>query len=524
MKLKKMLALGMACALTVSMAVPASAEVKGTNEDEANTVESDETLRIALASEPSSIWGAGAANLENEGLIISNALFDTLVVKDYNTGEILPNVATEWEWVDDTHCTFTLRDDVVLTNGEVLTADDVVYCVEELWMALNPSNEVGMYFEGAVADDEFTVTIEFSTVAPDLVEMLSWADFGLVSQAEIEALGGPEAAAKNPLMGSGKYQFVEWENGQSITLTRNEDYWNEDYVGYFKDIVFTFTSDAAAREMAVESGDIDVAYAMPITQAAAYAASDAVQTVIYNFGQNMHLWYNMTDEHATSELLVRQAIDLALDFDALNMVGTAGYGEDALGYFTTDSPYYTQLYTAEERAVDIDGAKALLEEAGYGDGLELTAVGMQDLTAAYTVIQENLREVGITLTINTVDTAQFVEDAFGGNYDLILVGEYTAGRYPTLFVFMQEEQVEGGTIVGGPKVTTDEIDGLITEIIEASDEETAKEKADELQNILKDDMIVSNLYSEMQASVISNDLKGYGSIERGYIDATTLYK
>ncbi|MCD7867751.1 MAG: hypothetical protein LUG62_06070 [Clostridiales bacterium] len=83
MKLKKMLAFGMVCALTLSMAVTASAEVKGTNVDEPNTVESDETLRVALASEPSAIWGAGVASLENEGLIISNAIFDTLVTKDY---------------------------------------------------------------------------------------------------------------------------------------------------------------------------------------------------------------------------------------------------------------------------------------------------------------------------------------------------------------------------------------------------------------------------------------------------------
>ncbi|MCD8154831.1 MAG: ABC transporter substrate-binding protein [Clostridiales bacterium] len=524
MKLKKMLALGLACAMTLSTAVTASAAVKGANEDEANTTETDETLHIALASEPSNLWPAGAGSTENEAQIISSALFDNLVIKDYSTGEVLPNLATEWEWVDDTHCTFTLREDVINSLGEALTAEDVAYCVNDIWVELNASNDTGQYMVGATVEDEYVVTIEFTTNAPDLIEMLSWSNFGIVSEAEVEAAGGIEAATKSPTLGSGKYKFTEWNSGQSITLTRNDDYWNDDYVGYYQTIVFTFTNDAAAREMAVESGDVDVAYDMPVSQASTFAASESVQTIIYSFGQNAHLWYNMTDGHATSDQLVREAIDLALNFDSLYQVGTAGYGEQALGYFGTDSPYYTQMYTEEERAVDTETAKALLEEAGYGDGLELTTVGLQDTTALYTVIQENLREIGITLTINTVDTAQFVEDAFDGNYDLILVGEYTAGRYPTLFVFMQEEQVEGGTIVGGPKVTTDEIDGLITEIIEASDEETAKEKAEEIETILKENTIVSNLYSEMKASIINVDLKGYNTIERGFIDPTGFYK
>ncbi|MCD7868871.1 MAG: ABC transporter substrate-binding protein [Clostridiales bacterium] len=519
-----MLALGLACAMTLSTAVTASAAVKGANEDEANTTKSDETLHIALASEPSNLWPAGATSTENEAQIVSSALLDTLVTKDYSTGEVLPNIATEWEWVDDTHCTFTLRDDVINSLGEALTAEDVVYCVNDVWIALDASNDTGRYLVGATADDEYVVTIEFNVAAPDLVEMLSWSNFGIVSEAEVEAAGGIEAATKSPTIGSGKYKFTEWNSGQSITLTRNEDYWNEDYAGYFETIIFTFTNDAAAREMAVESGDVDVAYDMPVIQAATFAESESVQTIMYSFGQNAHLWYNMTEEHATSDALVREAIDLALNFDSLFQVGTAGYGEQALGYFGTDSPYYTEMYTEEERAVDVETAKALLEEAGYGDGLELTTVGLQDVTALYTVIQENLREIGITLTINTVDTAQFVEDAFGGNYDIIMVGEYTAARYPTLFCFLDAETIASGYVIGGPKTTTDEIDALITEIIEATDEETAKEAAVELETILKEETIVSNLYSEMKASIISNDLKGYNTLERGFIDPTGFYK
>ncbi len=523
MKLRKMAALGMACAMTLSCAATASAAVKGANEDPANTETTDETLRVALASEPSTLWPAGSGKTENEAQIISGCLLDTLVAKDQTTGEVIPNLATEWEWTDGTHCKFTLRDDVAMSDGSTLTAEDVVYTVNDIWVALNKGNDTGNFIVGATADDEQTCTIEFTTQAPDMLEMLSMTNFGIVSEDEVETAGGPEAAAKAPVIGSGKYKFVEWQNGQSVTVTRNDEYWNDDYKGYFKDITFTFTNDAAAREMAVESGDVDVAYDMPVVQAASFAESESVQTIVHTFGQVAHLWYNMTDGHATADVNVRKAIDMALDFDAIAQVGTGGFNGPSLGYFLSDNKYYNETYTAEERAVDVEGAKALLEEAGYGDGLELSIVGMQDTAPIYTVIQENLRAIGINLTINTVDTAQFVEDAGGGNYDLIMVGEYTEARYPTLFCFLDQETIDA-FVIGGPKTTTPEIDSLITEIIENEDEDAAIEKIGELEQIIKDDAIESNLYPETKAAVINKDLKGYTTRERGFIDVTNFYK
>ena len=98
------------------------------NVDAPNTEVTDETIRIVLASEPSTLWGAPAGKIENESVYIADAIMDRLVAVDEN-GEVIPALATEWEWVDDTHCRFKLRDDVVYTNGQTMTADDVVYTV-----------------------------------------------------------------------------------------------------------------------------------------------------------------------------------------------------------------------------------------------------------------------------------------------------------------------------------------------------------------------------------------------------------
>lgn len=529
MSFKKFLAVGLAAVMTFSMATCAFAdgEVKGANEDPANTETTDETIVIGLSSEPSALWASGTGKQENELVIIQRTMQDTLVSIDRTTGELIPCLATEWEWVDDTHCKFTLRDDVTMTDGTPLVADDVVYTVN-IAKEYSPNNDTGSYFVDAVADDEHTVTIEFTTAAPDLLKQIAWANYGIISEDEVEAAGGVEAAAKNPVMGAGKYIFKEWVPGQSITVTRNDNYWNPDYKGYFKDIKFTFTNDAAARAMAVLSGDSQVAYDMPISMASTYKGNDQVNLIAHTFGQNTRLYYNQgVNAGATKDLKVRQAIDKALNFDAIAGVGTAGMGTEVHSYFPDESPYYHDMFTAEERAQDIEGAKALLAEAGYDDSnpLHLTIVGMQDQNDVFQVMQANLLQAGIQLDISILDTAAFLEAvAFAdASYDLVHVGDLMDARYPAAMIFFKEGNIQG-FCVGGPKYTTPEIEASINEFIAETDEEKAKEEALAIEQTFKDDCWYSNTYAEMHAALTAPDIKGYSTIERGFLDATNFYK
>ena len=515
------------CGQSAGNCVMADGTVLNANVDPINTEVTDETLTIGLSSEPSALWGIGSGKVENEMMIIDNALTDTLVDVDRTTGELIPNLATSWEWVDDTHCTFTLRDDVMMSDDTPLVAEDVVYtvnCAKEY----SPNNDSGAYFVGAEAVDEHTVTIEFTTTAPDLLYMLAWRNFGIVSEDEINAVGGVEAAIRNPAFGSGKYRFKEWASGQSITIERNDNYWNPDYKGYYKEIVFTFTNDAASRAMSVMSGDIQVAYDMPVNMASTYKDNDAVNLIAHTFGQNARLYYNMGENAgATKDERVRKALDKAIDFQTVALVGTAGLGGEARSYFPDESPFYHEMFTDEERAQDIEGAKALLAEAGYDESnpLELNIVGMQDMNDFFQVIQENFAQAGVKLNINIVDTAEFVQGvAFkDASYDLVHVGDLVDARYPAAMLFFKQENIDTFCI-GGPKYTTDEVNTLVHSFIAESDEEKAKELALQFEQIMKDETWYSNTYAEMHAALTEKEIKGYRTIERGYLDCTGFYK
>ena len=141
----------------------------------------------------------------------------------------------------------------------------------------------------------------------------------------------------------------------------------------------------------------------------------------------------------------------------------------------------------------------------------------------FAVIQECLRQVGINLTINIVDTPQFVQQANEGTYDIIHVGDLQDARYPTIFSSHRQAQIDTFCI-GGSKWTTPEIEEMIDAVIQEPDEAVAKENAKALEETLKEQMVFSNTYPEMHAAITSADIKGYNTLERGFLDCTGFYR
>lgn len=475
-----------------------------------------------MASEPATLWAIGSGKQDNNGLVVQHCMADSLVVYDQVNNEVKPNLATAWEWTDDKHIKFTLRDDVMMNDGTALEAADVVYTVQ-VAVEKSAANDCGRYFDADTTEavDEHTVIVGINTIAPDFLTMLAEAAFGIVSEGDVEAAGGIDAAVRNPLIGTGKYKFKEWKSGQYIILERNDDYWNKDYAGYYKEIKFTFTNDAAAREMAIESGDAQVALEIPVNIAGAFEQSDAIQTKIYTTNQVQHLFFNCRDGICTDKA-VREAISYALDLNALVQVGTAGYGQISNGWFIPGGTYYVDTYDGAERKVDVEKAKQILADAGYANGLSLKTIVRQNTVSIMTVIQENLRAIGIDLQVDTLDTAQYVTEAKEGNYDIIMVGSNVETRKPTMFTFYQKGQSD--TVIGGSKFTTDELDSKIKTVIETDDATKAKTVAEEIIRTIKDEFYAVDLYTEYQACILENGIDGFNTIERGFVDCTTLFK
>ena len=511
---------------TSAATAEAVAEVTGgiqiPGSEKGNTTKTDETITIAFQGQPDYLWhpGAGQAS-SNEEAMITVALFDRLVYVEQATGEVKPCLAKDWEWIDDYTLQFKLRDDVKMTDGTPLVADDVVYSVN-VWMEQCGTNDTGLYFAGAKKIDDTTVQITSTVAAPDMIKMLAWSNFGIVSEDEVKALGGLEAASKNPLMGSGRYKFKEWKVGEYVLLERNEEYWDKDYAGYYKYIKCTALADGGSKAAAVQSGDVQLGEHMPVAQAATFINNPEVRTYIYNFGEVEHVFFNQQEGRPTADPKVREAIAKAIDYNALTTVATAGQGEVALSYCYSGAPYYTPAYPEGGFKRDVEGAKALLKEAGYDEKnpLVISTVSIPDTTDNYTVIQQNLAEAGITLNINNVDMGAFVPAMLiDKDYDICFLGDDTAIRTPALTQF-----VSGNMCFGGPGVALQDHNDLLTKVMEAkTDGEATKLMAEYDQLCLKDYMCVS-VCDTYRAALVGKDVKGFTLRERGFVDITTFFK
>ena len=342
-------------------------------------------------------------------------MFNYLVEWDDEAKEAKPSVATEWEWIDDTHIRFTLRDDVKFTNGETLVAEDVA---ESLAYSCQYHATYTQMFDpdNFVVEDDTHVVLALSKPYGNLLDILGCDYYTIFDwsawEADNESMGADDALAKwiRDPVGSGPYKLVEWIDGDHLTLERNEDYWDKNNMPYYKQIVYSFISDMPARASALEAGTVDVAYNLASSQIDELKSASIGLTVNpYNQNVVMPLTFNMHKCPALADENVRKAIMYCIDKAALADAYGNGYeisGKSSL--VAENSAYYAEVETFSQ---DLDVAKeaidaAIAENGWTADDLTFTtwSVSGSD-TSQVELLQYYLSTIGITLNIESADFA-----------------------------------------------------------------------------------------------------------------------
>lgn len=318
-------------------------------------------VAMGTTSEPEAgfdpAYGWGAGEHVHEPLIQSTL---TVTTKDLN---IDYDLATGMEASEDGMTwTVTIRDDVQFTDGEKLTAADVAFTYNTL-RDTSSVNDFTMLERAEAADD---TTVVFHMAHPYSIWPYTMAIVGIVPEHAYTAGYG-----ENPI-GSGRYVLKQWDKGQQVILEANPDYYGE--VPKMKRVTILFMEEDAAFA-AVQAGQVDVAYT---------AASYSDQTVsgyqllsfetVDNRGFNLPAIASGTVDadgnplgnDLTSDPLVRRAINIAIDRNAMIEHVLNGYGSPA--YSVCDKmPWYND---AAETAYDLEGARTLMEEAGWTEGAD----------------------------------------------------------------------------------------------------------------------------------------------------------
>ncbi len=448
-----------------------------------------DTVVVATATDLKALDPMG--NWNGADYYIYWTCYDRLLGYDYETGEFQPELATSWDISEDgMEYTFKLRDDVYWHDGTQFTAKDVVYTVQR-----GIETQCGNYpsVDYAEAIDDFTV--KYVMLEPNSLVM----DKQWIGDAAIIQDGCGDDVATN-IMGTGAYKVKEWVIGDHLTIEANPDYWGGE--PEIKEIKFVTMPESNSRLMAVQAGDIDVGN---IAAANVKAASADDNIIVYSTQSTSvnFLAFNHTNE-ILSNKLVRQAISHAIDKESIVASQLEGYGAVVNTIVPSSIGGYNPDITGYE--YDVEKAKALMEEAGYPDGFEIELTyrtGSSDLAAQ--VVQANLKEIGITVTLNGMESAAFTEYTNGNKTELCLTYKGSTNADYYLNIMHSDRITDGRNLLG---LNNADVDELLNKSKKAADSETRNEAYKACQQIAHDEAIVVPLYTSTVFAAANKDLKG----------------
>ena len=332
-------------------------------------------------------------------------------------GAVLPGLAQSWEVSDDGLIyNFHLLEGVMFGDGTAFDSGDVRFTFSRN-AAADSTNSRKAYFTQMVD----IATPDAATVVITLAEPSGLFLFNLAEAQSV--IVAPESAAGNAStpVGTGPFVFDRWVPGNSVALARNPLYRDADGVALDR-VVFRFVNDAAAQITALLAGDVDVFPRMSALETVGqFQDDDRFQVLVGNTEGETILAMNNA-RAPLDDLRVRQAISYAIDRQAIIDGSEFGFGVPIGTHFAPHHPAYVDL--TDQYAFDPDRARALLAEAGFAEGLDLT---LQLPPVNYArrggeIIASQLAQVGIRVEIIPVEWATWLEVVYAeANYDLSIV-------------------------------------------------------------------------------------------------------
>ncbi|MDD5931222.1 MAG: ABC transporter substrate-binding protein [Oscillospiraceae bacterium] len=337
------------------------------------------------------------------------------LVKPTSNGDLTPAVAESYT-VSEDHLTytFTLREGVKFHNGDTVTAEDVVYSIQRVAAATETGVvqvEALSIISDITAPDEGTVVITLSEPSNEFLANLT-----------VAILPADYTEQDTAPVGTGPFRFVSRSAQESIVMEKFEDYWGEK--AYLDQVTFRIIENAEGLLMGLQSGAIDICSHLSSTQTAQLSADE------FNIEQgNMNLVQAVYLNNAVpplDSLQVRQALCLAVNKQEIIDMAFDGYGTPiGSSMYPAFGKYFDESLTGYY-AYDTEQAKALLADAGYPNGFELTITvpsNYQPHMDTAQVVAEQLKLIGVNVTIQPVEWETWLSDVYvGRNFQATLVG------------------------------------------------------------------------------------------------------
>ncbi|HEY0416056.1 MAG TPA: ABC transporter substrate-binding protein [Gaiellaceae bacterium] len=371
------------------------------------------TLKAALTGEPDSLDPAKSQIYT--GAQVYDNIFSKLVDLDEHQ-KFYGVLAKSWKQVNAKTWMFDLRQGVHFHNGEPFTAADVAYTFRRI---LDPKTASGY-------SPLYTAISRVEVVNPHRVVFHLKTPFGpfltnLANNGEIvnkKAIESSKNPARNPV-GTGPFQFVEWVQGDHVTLKRFDRYF-EPGKPYLDGIEFKFLPVDQSRIDALRSGDLDWLDAVPLQQLNQLKHDGSFNYVGSALAGIPDFLAMNVRKPPFSNRALRQAVAWALDRDEIRAVAYFGAGEVGSEEVPSGSIWHDNA-DPYRGGPNLKKAKALMNAAGHGNGLQVQYLGLPqypELLKTGEVVREQLKKIGIDMKIQQVDVSVWFDRFSKGAYQI----------------------------------------------------------------------------------------------------------
>lgn len=453
---------------------------------------SKDSVTLVITGDPQSFDPTKTAMGGN--LAVTYQIYDALfqVKNDHSLENRLAQSYTVSE--DGMTYSFELVHGVKFHNGDELKSSDVVFTINHFKDSAFSQRYVSAV-ESVTATGDYT--FEIKTIAPTATFLTDLSNVGIMSEKAVTE--GGESYSDSPV-GAGPYQFVKYQPGVQIELTRFDDYYRGP--ASIKDVIYRVMTDENTATVSLRTGEID----------AGTFALTSYDEIVSDPNLVAHEWLStavvfFTVNHEAAPFdnkLVRQALNYAVDRDFILQADAEGFGLVA-GEMLSESTFGYSDKIDRTYTYDPEKAKALLAEAGITTPMDIGTIKLPDGwgKSAAEVFMECLADIGLNVTIESLEMNKYFDDVDFGNYEIAITnwGALDADGNSPCYT---SDQING---LNSARYTNPTVDELFAKGKATLDPSARLDIYAELYNIINEDAVYIPLYVQSYQYAHNKDLK-----------------
>jgi peptide/nickel transport system substrate-binding protein len=429
-------------------------------------------------------------------------IYETLFTRNPQTMEVEPKLAESYENPDNKTWVIHLQEGVTFHDGTPFNAESVKYTFDKFRDPETAAPRASLLepIESVEVQDEYTVVIKTKYPYGAMLAALSHTNASIVSPTADKA-----GELNQKPVGTGPFKFVEWVQGDHITLEGNKDYWKG--APKLEKVTLKVVPEVNTAVSMLQTGEVQFIDNLQAELLPRLEAIDSVELVKKEGTRVSYLGFNMT-KAPSNELAFRQAVAYALDREAyikqlkgLGVKSNSVIGPKVFGYDKS----------AEEAGYnyDLEKAKQIIEENGYaGTKVQMLVANTPVYVKMSEIVQAQLKEVGIDAEIELLEWGTFLDVSAQGKFDLTFLGwsNSTADGSELLYPNLHSDNIGASNRVG---FSNSEFDKLVDESRTNVEQEVRKQKLDEANKLAVKEAPWVVMSHGLVAAAIDKSVKGF---------------